>query len=67
MVSYYFIKWGNIWELDSIIIWWHGLVSEEYIQSYRYFCMSLEFEYKESLEVMEKQSEEFEKDLSSLE
>lgn len=40
---------------------------ETYIQSYRDFCKSLGYEYKESLEIMEKQSEEFEKELPLLE
>lgn len=40
---------------------------DEYIQSYKDFCLSLDYEYKESWDLMEKQSEEFEKELPSLE
>lgn len=46
---------------------YHNLDYNEYIQSYRDFCLSLGYEYKEDLDLIEKQSEDFEKELPSLE
>lgn len=40
---------------------------DEYIQSYKNFCERLGFEYKESLDLMNKQSECFDNELPSLE
>ena len=40
---------------------------DEYIKSYKDFCLFLGFEYKESWSLMDLQSEEFEKELPLLE
>lgn len=53
-------------EVEKYFKKYHNLNYDEYIQSYKDFCKSFGYEYQESLEVIQKQSEEFEKELPLL-
>lgn len=54
-------------EVEKYFKKYHNLDYDDYIQSYRDFCLSLGFEYKEDLDLIDSQSEEFEKELKNLE
>lgn len=54
-------------EVEKYFKKYHDIDYDDYIQSYRDFCASLGFQYKEDLDLIDSQSEDFNRILPSLE